>query len=139
MEGLSGGLDYRPLSNDIDFAANWRAVSEKKGWQPAVIFGTSNDDFNEIKSQSYYGTVSKYLGELGNFQFSPYTGATYIEELGDFRPVAGLHVRNGAWSAMFSYSGANEHLSLSRLIGNHTTSVIYWGLKYPGVSWTFRF
>ena len=127
------------LSNDIDFAANWRVLPEKKGWQPAVILGTSNDDFNDIKSQSYYGTVSKYLGELGNFQLSPYTGATYIEELGDFRPVAGLHVRNGAWSAMFSYSGANEHLSLSRLIGNHTTSFIYWGLKYPGVSWTFRF
>ena len=139
MEGLSGGFDYRPLSNDIDFAANWRAVSEKKGWQPAVIFGTSNDDFTEIKSQSYYGTVSKYLGELGNFQFSPYTGATYIEELGDLRPVAGLHIRNGLWSTMFSYSGANEHLSFSRQIGNHTASLIYWGLKYPGVSWTFRF
>ena len=116
-----------------------RVLPEKKGWQPAVILGTSHDDFNEIQSQSYYGTVSKFLGEAGGFRFSPFLGAAFIEELSDLRPVGGIHIRNGVWSAMFSHSGTDEHLSISRQLGNHSASFVYWGLKYPGLAWTYRF
>lgn len=139
MKGLTAGLDYRPLTDDFGLAANWRVLPEKKGWQPAVIVGTSHDDFNEIQSQSYYGTVSKFLGEAGGFRFSPFLGAAFIEELSDLRPVGGIHIRNGVWSAMFSHSGTNEHLSISRQLGNHSASLVYWGLKYPGLAWTYRF
>ena len=66
-------------------------------------------------------------------------GAIFIEELSDLRPVGGLHIRRGVWSTMFSYSGTNEHFTLSRQLGNHTASIVYWGLKYPGVAWTYRF
>ena len=120
-------------------AANYRIVSEDRGWQPSVILGTSNDEFNDIQSQAYYGTISKSLGQIGGFNFSPYLGVAFIEELSDLRPVGGLHIRRGVWSTMLSYSGTNEHFTLSRQLGNHTASLVYWGLKYPGVAWTYRF
>ncbi len=139
IESLSVGADYRPLTGDVTFAGNWRAISENDGWRPAVILGTSNDDFGDVSSQSYYGTVSKHLGEWGGFSFSPYAGATYIEALNDLRPVGGLHVRRGDWSAMISYSGVDEHLTVSRDIGNHTVSFVLFDLEKPGLAWTWRF
>ena len=138
-QDITVGLDYRPLTDDISFAANWRAISEQGNWQPAIILGTSNDDFEDIASQSYYVTASKFLGDLAGFQFSPYGGATFIEELDDLKPVAGLHVRKGIWSAMYSYSGTTEHITISRQIGRHTASIFLWGMEKPGIAWTWRF
>ena len=139
IDGFTAGIDYRPLVDDFALAANYRIVSENSGWQPSVILGTSNDEFNDVQSQSYYGTISKSLGKIGDFNFSPYLGLAFIEELSDLRPVGGLHIRRGVWSTMLSYSGTNEHFTLSRQLGNHTASLVYWGLKYPGVAWTYRF
>ncbi|MGC6435972.1 MAG: hypothetical protein ACON5I_06415, partial [Verrucomicrobiales bacterium] len=56
IDGFTAGLDYRPLVDDFALAANYRIVSENSGWQPSVILGTSNDEFNDVQSQSYYGT-----------------------------------------------------------------------------------
>ncbi len=52
-QDITVGLDYRPLTDKISLAANWRAISEQGDWQPAIILGTSNDDFGDISSQSY--------------------------------------------------------------------------------------
>lgn len=139
IDSLTLGLDYRPLTDDFGFAANWRAASENGIWQPAIIFGTSNDDFGEISSQAYFVTASKFLGEFGGFNVSPYVGATYIEKLSDLRLVGGLHLRRGVWSAMLSYSGVEEHFTLSRQIGRHTLSFLMFDLKKPGLAWTWRF
>jgi|TARA_B110000116_G_C16769753_1_gene552700 hypothetical protein len=84
-------------------------------------------------------TASKFLGDFSGFQFSPYAGATYIDELNDLRPVAGMNIRKGVWSAMYQYSGTHEHLSFSRQLGNHTASLVLWGMEKPGIAWTFRF
>ena len=138
-QDITVGLDYRPLVDDFSLAANWRAISEQGDWKPSIIFGTSNDDFDDIWSQSYYVTASKYLGELAGFQLSPYGGATYIEELSDLRPVGGLNIRKGVWSAMYQYSGTTDHLSISRQLGRHTASLILWGMEKPGIAWTYRF
>ena len=138
-QDLTVGLDYRPLTDNFSFAANWRVISEQGDWKPAIILGTANDDFNDIDSQSYYATASKFLGELAGFQFSPYAGATYIDELSDLRPVAGLNVRKGVWSVMYQYSGTTDHLSISRQLGRHTASLVLWGMEKPGIAWTYRF
>jgi hypothetical protein len=139
FDSFSLGMDYRPLTNDAGIAANWRVFSENDKWLPALILGTSNDDFGDITSQSYYGTFSKHLFEWEGINFSPYVGATYIAELEDLRPVGGLHVRRGDWSALVTYSGVDTHLSLSRDIGNHTLSFILFDLELPGMAWSFRF
>jgi hypothetical protein len=103
------------------------------------VLGTSNDDFGNINSQSYYGTFSKYLFEVMDVGFSVYGGATYIKALNDLRPVGGLHLRREAWTAMFMYSGVDEHLTLSRELGNHTVSFILFDLELPGMAYGFRF
>jgi len=79
------------------------------------------------------------LGKIGDFNLSPYLGLAFIDELSDLRPVGGLHIRRGVWSTMLSYSGTNEHFTLSRQLGNHTASFVYWGFKYPGMAWTYRY
>ena len=138
-QDLTVGLDYRPLTDNFSFAANWRVISEKGDRKTAINKYTANDDFNDIDSQSYYATASKFLGELAGFQFSPYAGATYIDELSDLRPVAGLSVRKGVWSVMYQYSGTTDHLSISRQLGRHTASLVLWGMEKPGIAWTYRF
>ena len=87
------GADYRPRTRDVSVLANWRVFSENDKWRPALILGTSNDDFGAISSQSYYGTLSKYVGSLGEVDVSLYGGATFIQELDELRPVGGMHLR----------------------------------------------
>ena len=141
LDPVSVGVDYRPLTDDVAFAGNWRVFSENDKWRPALILGTSNDDFGDVSSQSYFGTVSKHLGEWGGFSFSPYVGATYIAELEDLRAVGGLHVRRGVWAAMLSYSGVDPHFTLTRDLGRHSLSFVIFDLEdaKPGVAWTWRF
>lgn len=133
------GADYRPLTGDVSVLANWRVFSENDSWRPALIVGTSNDDFGAINSQAYYGTLSKHLATLGETNLSIYGGATYIKELDDLRPVGGLHLRRDVWSAMFMYSGVDEHVTISRDLGNHTVSFVLFNLELPGVAYSFRF
>ncbi len=136
---LRVGFDYRPITGDVDPQANLRVFPENEGWRPALILGTSNDDFGDISSQSYYGTLSKHLFEWKKFNFSPYAGATYIDELEELRPVAGLHIRRGQFSTMFSFSGVDEHLSFTWAQGNHTFTFLLFDLELPGLAWTMRF
>ena len=43
---LGVGFDYRPVIDQLKFNATYRLVSEDpKGWQPAILLGTSFDDF----------------------------------------------------------------------------------------------
>ena len=136
---LRVGVDYRPRTDDVSLLANLRVFPEDDGWRPALILGTSNDDFGEINSDSYYATLSKHLFEVGGTNVSLYGGATYIEELDELRPVGGLHLRKDAWSAMFMYSGVDEHVSISRDFGNHTLTFLLFDLDLPGIAYGFRF
>lgn len=138
-ENLRAGVDVRPLTNDVSILANWRVFPENDSWRPALILGTSNDDFGDINSQSYYGTLSKHLFDVGDANISLYGGATYIDELEELRPVGGLHVRKGDWSAMFMYSGVDEHISVSRDFGNHTLTFVLFDMQLPGIAYGFRF
>jgi len=90
------GVDYRPLTDDVSILANVRVFPENDTWRPALILGTSNDDFGDINSDSYYATLSKHLFEAGGVNVSLYGGATFIEELDEIRPVGGIHLRPSA-------------------------------------------
>ena len=70
---------------------------------------------------------------------SAYGGATFIEQLGEVRPVGGLHLRKGAWSSLLMYSGVDEHVSISRAFGNHTLTFLMFDLKLPGIAYGFGF
>ena len=87
---LGVGFDYRPLINQLKFNATYRLVSEDpKGWQPAILLGTSFDDFTskgvQTQSRSYFATVSKAMPHLKflNITPSPYVGAVWIDRLDD--------------------------------------------------------
>lgn len=138
-DSLRLGLDYRPRTDDLSVLANWRVFAENDSWRPAFILGTSNDDFGKINSQSYYGTFSKYLFSWQGINFSPYAGATYIAELEDLRPVGGLSLRKGPWSALLMYSGVDEHVSISHTMGNHTFTFLLFDLDLPGLAYGFNF
>ena len=136
---LSLGVNYRPLTGDASLLANWRVFSEDDGWRPALIVGTSNDDFGDINSDSYYATLSKHFFEVRGVDVSFYGGAAFIEELDELRTVGGVHLRKGAWSALFMHSGVDEHVSISRDLGNHTLTVLLFNLEFPGLAYGFRF
>ena len=142
------GLDYRPLVDELNFTATWRAVSEDpKGWRPAVILGSSVDDFTigndeELESRSVFGTFSKALPRFDKLDLvvSPYAGATYIHELEDLRPVGGVVLRHDFLTAIVQYSGTDTHLTLSKGITDRVSaSFIWWGLKYPGLGMRVAF
>jgi len=137
---LRAGVDYRSITGDVSFQANYRLLDEKEDWwRPAVILGTANDDFGDISSQHYAVTMSKHLLEYRGLNVSPYVGAAYIEALDELRPVAGLHVRKGKFSAIFSYSGTDEHLTLSYSEGRHTLSFVLFDLDMPGLAYGWNF
>jgi hypothetical protein len=136
------GADYRPLVDEINFTATWRAIGEDpNGWRPAVILGSSVDDFTigndeEIESRSVFGTISKALPRFDNLNLtvSPYAGATYIHELEDLRPVGGVVLRHDFMTAIIQYSGTDTHLTLSKNITDRVSaSFILWGLEMPGL------
>ena len=136
---LRVGFDYRPRTDDVSLLANLRVFSENDSWRPALILGTSNDDFGDINSDSYYATLSKFLFETGGVNVSLYGGATYIDKLGELRPVGGVHLRKEAWSGVFMYSGVDEHVSISRDFGNHTLTFLLFDLELPGMAYGFSF
>ena len=138
-DSFRGGIDYRPVTGDVSLLANWRVISEDDSWRPALIVGSSNDEFGSINSQSYYATLSKHVGSIGDANFSIYGGGTYIEELSELRPVGGLHVSHGPWSGMFIYSGVDPHISVSRKLGNHTVSFLMFDMELLGMAYGFSF
>ena len=146
-EDFSLGTDYRPLADKAGITATWRVFSEDPdNWKPALILGTSVDDFrvdgHEIQSRAFFGTLSKALPRIDalNLTLSPYVGAAYIDKLEELRPVGGLTLRHQSFSLMVQYSGTDTHLSLSRKIsGNLGASFILWGMEMPGLALRWRF
>ena len=144
---LGLGFDYRPLVDKVSLTATYRLVSEdSKGWMPAVILGTSVDDFTDgsdsVESRAYFFTVSKALRDARFFGITPapYAGAVWIQELEELRPLAGVGFRHQEASLILQYSGTDTHLTLSRSINeNISVSAIYWGMKYPGIGMRVRF
>ena len=144
---LGLGFDYRPLIDQVSFNATYRLVNEDpKSWRPAVILGTSYDDFSsggeEVESRSYFATVSRALPDLKFWGITPapYVGAVWITKLDEIRPLAGVNLTHKEASLMVQYSGTDTHLTLSRRINdNLSISAIYWGLKYPGAALRYRF
>ena len=141
------GVDYRPLVDEVNFTATWRAFAEDPdGWRPAVIFGSAVDDFTvgdeQIESRSVFGTVSKALPRIDglNLTISPYAGAAYIHKLEDLRPVGGVVLRHDFLTAIVQYSGTDTHLTLSKSITDRTSlSFILWGMELPGVAMRIAF
>jgi len=147
LPNLMIGIDYRPLSENWGLMATWRALPETDV-RPALIIGTSDDDFNDQPSQNIHATLSKTLFEWQDLAFSPYGGATWIEELDTVRPIGGLNIAHGAWNALGMYSGTDPHLSLGYTFeapggrspgASYTFSVLWWGLEKPGVALSGRF
>ena len=144
---LGVGFDYRPLIGQLKFNATYRLVSEDpKGWRPAVLLGTSFDDFTskgvQTESRSYFATVSKAMPRLKflNITPSPDVGAVWIDRLDEIRPLAGINLTHEEASLMVQYSGTDTHLALSRKINEKLSlSAIYWGMKYPGAALRYRF
>ena len=141
------GFDYRPLIDQFSFSATYRLISEDpKGWRPAVVIGTTYDDFTsngvEVASRAYFATVSKAMPKLKVLGItpSPYVGAAWISRLDELRPLAGVRFSHKEASLMLQYSGTDTHLTLSRRINDNLSfSAIYWGLKYPGAALRVRF
>jgi hypothetical protein len=146
-QDLGVGFDYRPLIDQLKFNATYRLVSEDpRGWRPAILLGTSFDDFTskgvQTESRSYFATVSKAMPRLKflNITPSPYMGAAWIDRINEIRPLTGINFIHKEASLMLQYSGTDTHLSLSRKISdNLSLSAIYWGMKYPGAALRFRF
>lgn len=133
------GLDYRPKTNEAAFSGTWRLFPETEQ-RPAIILGTSTDDFDDITSESVYITASKKLFDWKEISVSPYIGATYIVELGELRPVGGISLRKDRMSALFMYSGKDPHMTLSyNLMDGHSVSFVLWGMELPGMAYTMRF
>lgn len=134
-ESFRAGVDYRPLTSDFGLLANWRILSEDDHWRPAIILGTSNDDFDEVNSQSFYGTISKYLFSHNDIHFSGYAGATYIEKLNELRPVGGTVISYQDWSTTIMYSGVDTHWVLSKRFDKQTLSFVLFALDLPGLAY----
>ena len=146
-DNLGVGVDYRPLVDHVSMTATYRAVTEDvNGWKPAVIIGTSVDDFTsgatQVESRSYFFTLSKSFNDhkVWGITAAPYIGGVYIDKLDKFRPLAGINLRHEEASLMIQYSGTDTHLTLSRKINdNVSVSAIFWGLKYTGLGMFVRF
>ena len=91
---VSIGFDVRPLTGDVGFLATWRALEETER-RPALVLGTSNDDFTvggvEENSQTLYGMLAKSLFNVGPVHVAPYAGAAWIFDLDDLRPFGGVN------------------------------------------------
>jgi len=141
------GADFRPLVDTIELNSTLRVLSEVPGqWRPAVIVGTSKEDFtdgdDQLASRAWFGTVSKALPKFEplNLRISPYAGAVWIQEFDDLRALAGVNFFHPSASLLVQYSGTDTHITLSRsLTPKVSVSAIYWGLKYPGVGMRIRF
>ena len=146
-DDLGIGFDYRPLVDSVSLTATYRILAEDpQGWKPAIIAGTSEDDFTDkgkdVESRSYFITASKAMPdwEFKGITPSPYAGAVWIEELDKVRPLVGLILSHEEASFIIQYSGTDTHLTLSRnLNDNISVSAIYWGMKYPGLGMRLRF
>ncbi len=146
-DDLGVGVDYRPLVDSVTMTATYRAISEDPfGWRPAMIVGTAEDDFTykgeSVESRSYFFTLSKAMPDVDfcGIVPAPYAGAVWIEEIGEVRPLVGVHLRHDIGTMMIQYSGTDTHLTVSRAINDNTSlSAIYWGMKYPGLGIRMRF
>ena len=141
------GVDYRPLVDSVTMTATYRAISEDPfGWRPALIVGTSEDDFSyksdSVESRSYFFTLSKAMPDMEFYGIrpAPYAGAVWIKEIDKVRPLLGLHLRHDLATMMIQYSGTDTHLTISKAINeNVAVSGIYWGMKYPGLGLRIKF
>ena len=138
LPDFEAGVDYRPLVDKVYPTANWRIVPEGPR-TPALILGTSNDDFGDENSQSVYGSISKHGGHLYGVSVSPYAGATWIVDLEEVRLLGGISLRYEAISTLFMYSGKDPHLTLSVSYAGVSLNFILFDLELPGVGCGLRF
>lgn len=137
-ERVAVGFDYRPLVDKVALNANVRALVETKD-RPGIVLGTATDEFGDVASRHYYGTVSKYMGEWNSIGFSPYAGAAFIEELDELRGIGGLHMRYEDWSAMWQYTGVDLHFTTSYQVApGHVVSFIAFDMDKLGLAYFVR-
>jgi hypothetical protein len=138
LPDFEAGVEYRPLVDEVYPTANWRVL--KEGIRtPALILGTSNDDFGSENSQSVFASVSKHVGHYFGIGASPYAGATWIVDLEEVRLLGGLHLRYRALSTLFMYSGKDPHLTVSASHRGFSLNFILFDLELPGVGCGLRF
>lgn len=133
---LTLGADYRPLSDDLTAIGSFRLLDEKK-YRPAVVIGTSADEFGSesVLSQAYHVILSKKIAEIQGWSVSPYAGPIYIQELGETNLVAGLTVKKDRYSLMSMWSGTDLHFVGKYQFTDHLSAgVVYWGLKTTGLT-----
>lgn len=131
---LTVGIDYRPLSEDLTPIGSYR-VFDDEGWRPAMVIGTSADEFDSVLSQSYHVIFSKQLAEIAGISISPYAGPIYIQELDEFNIVGGLTLRYDKVSLMGMWSGTDTHLVAKYDFNDHfSAGIVWWGLKTTGVT-----
>lgn len=136
---LGVGADFRPLVDKVSMTATWRAIPET-ATRPGVVVGSATDEFGEVSSRHYYGTVSKYMGEYKSVGISPYVGAAYIEELEELRGIGGVHLRYDKLSALVQYTGVDTHLTVSYSLPNRQTiSLVAFDLDKLGLAYFVRF
>ena len=138
LPDFEAGVDYRPLVDEVFPNANWRVLPEGTRI-PALILGTSNDDFGDENSQSVYASLSKHVGHYFGIGASPYVGATWIVDLEEVRPLGGLHLRYKALSTLFMYSGKDPHLTVSAGRRGFVLNFILFDLELPGLGCGLRF
>ena len=136
---LTLGADYRPLSYDLTAIGSIRLLDEST-WRPALVVGTSADEFNSELSQAYHLILSKKIFDKGGISVSPYLGPIYIQELEKFNVVGGLTLRHGKTSLMGMWSGTDTHLVAKYDITKHLSAgVVWWGLRTTGVTVSLQF
>jgi hypothetical protein len=133
------GVDYRPLTKNLGPIASALLVKDES-WHPAVVVGTGPDQFGSVRSQCYFGTLSKSFKAPSDISVSPFLGAGYIEAFDTTELIRGVIVRRKGTSAQFFNNGLATHLVLSQdVFKHHTFSFVLWGMEDPGCSYTFRF
>ena len=138
LDGLSLGIEWNPLDEDVGPLANWRVVDETER-RPALILGTSSDRIGTPSGRAYYATLSKDLTAWTGLAVAPYAGAAYGEFDERVEAIGGLHIR---WiprlSSTHLWDGVNLHHTLDwHFLGNLRAGAVLVeqdGEYYGGVS-----
>jgi len=136
------GFDWRPLSEDFTGIGSYLIFNETE-MRPAIVFGTSADEFGGTLSQAYHMIASKKILDWRSVTVSPYVGPIYIQELGDWNVVGGVSIRRDKFCLTGMWGGKDLHIVARYDFTDHfTLGVVWWGVDNVdtfGLSTTVKF